>query len=67
MKHTIETNIARINDMKAEQGKLKGDTYNTQLSEAGRAVILKEIDAVQQDVDEITEETVRLIAKYANS
>lgn len=67
MKRTIETNIATINDIKAEQGKLKGDTYNTQLSEAGRAVILKEIDAIQQDVDEITEETVRLIAKYANS
>jgi len=67
MKHDIETNIAKINAMKVEQGLMKGDTYNEQLSDAGRSVILKEIDAIQTDVDELTEQTVRMIAQYANS
>jgi len=67
MKHQIEENIATINAMKVEQGLLKGDTYNEQLSDAGRSVILKEIDAMQVDVDELTEQTIRMIAQYANS
>jgi len=67
MKHEIELNIRKINAMKVEQGILKGETYNEQLSEAGRSVLLKEIDAIQVDVDELTEQTIRMIAQYANS
>jgi len=67
MKSKIEFNIASINNMKSEQAMLYQDTFNETLSEAGRVLILKEIDAIQEDLDMLAEQTAQLIAKYTSN
>jgi len=64
MKNKIEFNIASLNYMKNEQASLYQDTFNETLSEASRSVILKEIDAIQSDLDMLAEQTAQLIAEY---
>jgi len=64
MKNKIEFNIESLNNMKREQAILYQDTFSETLSEASRSVILKEIDAIQSDLDMLAEKTAQLIAEY---
>jgi len=67
MKSKIEANIASINSMKSEQASLYQDTHSAMLSEAGQSVILKEIDAIQEDLNMLAEQTAQLIAEYSKA